>query len=66
MSNIDIKKVDDKWEASYNGKRIGGSGCKACIIKVILGITSKSDKYKTITIYSEHGDQERVILTGVQ
>lgn len=66
MSNIDIKKEEGQWVASYNGKRIGGSGCKACILKVIMAITAKTDKYKTVTVYSEHGDQERVILTGVQ
>lgn len=65
MSNIVVKKDGEKWGAFYNDRRITGSACKPCVVKVLLTILKNSSKYKTITVMNEEGAPERTILIGV-
>lgn len=65
MSDIIIRKDGEKWVAFANDKPIGGSKCRDCIIKVMLAITKKSQRYKTITVYDEDGSLKHKLLTGI-
>lgn len=65
MSEIVIRKDQNKWGAFYNDKRIAASDCRACVVNAVLSVTKKSSKYKLITVLNEDGTEYRRLATGV-
>lgn len=55
MSEIAIRKVEDKWIASFNNRPIAKSVCKSCVVKLVLAVTKNSSKYDKIIVHNEDG-----------
>lgn len=65
MSEIVVKKDNDKWGAFVGDKRIAASACRPCVVHAILAVTKKSGKYKTIVLLNEDGSLHQTLPTGV-
>lgn len=58
--NIVVQKVGEKWVATYNGRHIASAICKSCVISVVKSITSKSDRYKSLTVINEDNSETSI------
>lgn len=65
MSEIIIRKADDKWGAFFADKLIAKSGCRSCVVHAVLAVTKQSSKYRSITVLNEDGTEYRKLSTGV-
>lgn len=65
MSEIIIKKDQDRWFAFFNDKRIASSGCRNCVVKAVIAVTKGSSKYRSIKVLNEDGSVHRTLPTGV-
>jgi hypothetical protein len=60
-----IRQLDKKtWAGFIGDNQITKPGCRACVLKMLKGVTAKSNKYKRIIIMNEDGTQE-IHSTGV-
>lgn len=65
MSEIVIRKDSDKWVAFFNDKPIAKSGCRNCVVHVVLAVTKQSSKYSSIKVLNEDGSVAKTLQTGL-
>ena len=64
MGEITIQKQGEKWFAFYENRKVAGSLCKNCIIKALMNITGRSNKYTKIVVLNVDGTVEKTLQTG--
>lgn len=64
MSEIIIKKDQDRWFAFFNDKRIASSGCRNCVVQAVIAVTKKSSRYSSIKVLNEDGSVAKILPTG--
>lgn len=65
MSEIVVRRHNDRWGAFVNDRCIAVHSCRPCVVKVIQMLTKESERYTHITVLNEDGSPRETISTGV-
>jgi hypothetical protein len=58
MSEIRVRKDDERWAAFIGDKRMVRSACRPCVVKALININRTSTKFDKIIVENEDGTQE--------
>lgn len=65
MSDIVIRQVDKVWGAFHNDRKVSGSACRNCVIRLMMRLTKNSTRYSTIHVIGKNGIVVEEYKTGV-
>lgn len=64
MTEVTLKKYEDKWAIFSNERPIMKSPCGGCLIKLLRQMSEKNGKSYKITVLDSNGEPKKEILLG--